>query len=95
MCIYLLLYSRYIVYIAGVEKMPIQYKIDIIEELKNKGYTTYILRKNKLLGEATIQRIRQQLLISYENINTICELLQCQPGDILEHIPEQPETCKQ
>lgn len=63
----------------------IQYRIDILQTLKDKGYSTYRLRKEKLLGEATIQKLRDHDLVSWENINTICSLLDVQPGDILEH----------
>ena len=68
--------------------MSIKYKIDIIAELKNKGFSTYRIRKEKLIGESTLQKIRTGELVSWENIDTICTLLQCQPGDILEYVPE-------
>lgn len=64
----------------------LKYKIDILEELKTKGYTTYKLRKDKVIGEAQIQKIRTGEIASKETLNTICKLLQCQPGDILEYI---------
>lgn len=69
--------------------MAIQYKIDVLNELKEKGYTTYKLRKDKLLGEATIQRLRKGETISWENISTICSLLQCELGDVLEYVPDE------
>lgn len=72
--------------------MSIQYKTDILGLLKESGYTTYRLRKERLLGEATIQRIRNHELVSWENISTICELTQCQPGDILEYMDKESET---
>lgn len=68
--------------------MAIKYKIDILSELKELGYTTYKLRKDKLIGEATLTRIRKGQLISWENVNTICQLLNCQPGDILGFTPD-------
>lgn len=61
----------------------IKYKIDVLQLLKNAGFTTYKLRKNKLFGEATIQKLRNSELVSWDNINMICSLLECQPGDIL------------
>lgn len=67
----------------------IKYKIDIINTLKNAGFSSYKIRQEKLFGQATLQKIRQNELISWENINTICKLLNCQPGDILEYIPDQ------
>ena len=68
--------------------MPIEYKIDILSELKAAGYSTYRLRKEKLLGEATMQKIRRSELVSWDNIATICRLLQCQPGDIIEYVED-------
>ena len=61
----------------------IKYRIDILQNLKDKGFTTYKLRKDKLLGESTIQKLRNSELVSWENINILCCLLDCQPGDIL------------
>ena len=63
--------------------MPIGYKMDILSALKNAGYSSYKIRKEKLMGEATLQKIRNNELVSWENIATICRLLNCQPGDIL------------
>ena len=64
----------------------LRYKIDVLEELKNKGHSSYKLRKEKLMGEAQIQKIRDNELVSKETLNTICKLLNCQPGDILEYV---------
>ena len=67
----------------------IKYKIDVLHALKNAGFTTYRLRKDKILGEATIQKLRNFELVSWENINTICRLLSCQPGDILKYAKDE------
>lgn len=68
--------------------MPIRYKTDILEALKTKGYSTYRIRKEKLLAESTVQAFRRRELVSLDNIARICELLGCQPGDILEYAEE-------
>lgn len=70
--------------------MPIVYKLDVLSALKDAGYSSYRIRKEKLLGEATLQKIRGGELVSWENISTICQLLKCQPGDIVEYV-EQSE----
>ncbi len=64
----------------------LNYKIDVLSALKEKGYNTNRLRKEKLLGESTIQQLREGKLVSWTNIDRICTLLECQPGDIVEHI---------
>lgn len=66
----------------------IKYKIDILEELKNKGYSSYRLRKDKIFGEATIQKIRNKDQINFDNLNKICELLECQPGDLIIYVKD-------
>lgn len=71
--------------------MSIQYKTDILSLLKEAGYSTYRLRKERLLGEATIQKLRDHEPVSWENISTICELAQCQPGDLLEYMDRESE----
>lgn len=75
--------------------MPVIYKTDILAALKESGYSTYRLRKDKLLAEATIQTIRGGGLVSWENISRICGLLHCQPGDILEYREEGPQAQRQ
>ena len=67
--------------------MAIVYKIDILEALKSKGYNTNKLRKEKLLSESVIQGLRENRYITLPNISTICSLLECQPGDLLEYVP--------
>ena len=69
----------------------LKYKIDVIEALKAKGYTTYQIRTEKLLSESTLQKLRNKQPISWGNIDTICSMLNCQPGDILEYINEMAE----
>ena len=68
--------------------MPINYKIDVLEALKKAGYTTYRLRNEKIIGERVIQQLRQKELVSWKTIETVCSLLGCQPGDLVEYIPE-------
>lgn len=69
--------------------MPITYKIDILAALKEAGYSTYRIRKEKLLAESTLQCFRENKPVSWENISTICKLLNYQPGDIMEYIAEE------
>lgn len=71
--------------------MPVQYKIDVLEALKNAGYNSNRIRIEKLFGQSTLQQLRHGELVSWKNIETICRLLNCQPGDILEYVPDTPQ----
>ena len=68
--------------------MPLQYKIDVISALKEKGFNTNALRKEKLLAEGVIQSLRESKPISWANIEKLCKLLECQPGDLIEFVDE-------
>lgn len=70
----------------------IRYKINIMDSLKNKGYTSYRLRKDKIFGEATMTKFRKKEYINFDNLNILCNLLDCQPGDIIEYIPDPPQN---
>ena len=70
----------------------IKYKINIMESLKNNGYSSYKLRKDKIFGEATMTKFRNKEYINFDNLNILCALLNCQPGDILEYIPDTPDN---
>lgn len=63
--------------------MGLEYRVDILATLKEKGYNTNQLRKQKLLAEGVIQSLREQKPISWSNIEKLCVLLNCQPGDFL------------
>lgn len=64
---------------------------NILERLKTSGYNTYILMKNSILSQGTISSIRHNRPISMNTIDTLCKLLNCQPGDILEYIEDEKE----
>ena len=69
--------------------MPLKYKVDVLAALKEAGYSTYKLRKEKIFGEATIQKMRAGDPVSIANVVALCKLLGCQPGDLLEYVPDE------
>ena len=68
--------------------MGIRYKIDIMARLKERGYSSTRIREEKLIGQSYLQQIRHGELVSWKTIDTICALLDCQPGDLLEYVKE-------
>ena len=63
--------------------MPFRYKIDVIAALKEAGYSTYRIRKEKIFSEGTLQNFREGVIAAQSTLEKLCELLNCQPGDIL------------
>lgn len=68
----------------------IRYKINIMEVLKMAGFSTYRLRNEKKFSESTMQKFRTgDTTISVASLNDVCNLLKCQPGDLLEFVPDE------
>lgn len=68
-----------------IELGKMTYKIDILDTLKKEGYTQTRLRKEKLIGQDAIQKMRKGDMIGMNVLATVCELLNMQPGDIVEY----------
>lgn len=68
----------------------LRYKVNILEELKKAGYSTYRMRQEKVLSESTLQRIREgNTLVMLESLGVICDILHCQPGDLVEWVEDE------
>lgn len=68
--------------------MAIKYT-KLVEMLEKKGITSYTIRKNKIIGQATYKKIKENGDIDTRTISKLCQLLECQPGDILEYVPDE------
>ncbi len=68
--------------------MPLQYKVNILNALKEKGYNTNKIRTEGILSQSTLQKLREGKGLSWENIERLCSLLECQPGDLIEYVQE-------
>ena len=70
--------------------MAIRYKVDVMAELKKKGFSSTRLREEKLIGQSYLQQIRHGEIVSWKTIDTLCSLLDCQVGDLVEYVKEAP-----
>ena len=65
------------------------YKMNVLESLKESGYNTTRLRKDKLLSESAIQYLRDNKIVGSKALNDICKMLNMQPGDIIEYVNDE------
>lgn len=75
--------------------MGIYYKIDVMEELKKRGWNTLAVRRDKLLPSSAVVALRKGLPISFDSLFKICEILGLQPGDIIGARIDRPYLTKQ
>lgn len=61
----------------------------LLAKMKENGITTYKIRKDKIISEHTLQSIRKNKSITTDSIAALCEVLHCQPGDIMEYVPDE------
>ena len=61
----------------------------LITLMKTEGLTTYRIRKDKIISEATLQSIRKDKSITTDSLAALCEALNCQPGDLMEYVPDK------
>lgn len=67
--------------------MPIRYT-KLFDLMKEKKLTTYRIRKENIIGQATLQSLKNNEPVSTETISTLCKVLNCQPGDIMEYVDD-------
>ena len=72
--------------------MPISYK-KLFDLLEQNGWTTYKIRKEKLIGQGTLTALKNGTGgLDSKTISRLCKTLNCQPGDIMEYIPDAPDS---
>lgn len=68
--------------------MPIEYS-KLFSIMKEKGLTTYRIRKENIISQSALQSLKEGKSVTTETIEKLCRALDCQPGDIMEYVPEK------
>ena len=55
------------------------------ETMKEKGITQYSLIKDYHINESQLHRLRKNMVIKTSTINRLCEILDCEVGDICQY----------
>jgi DNA-binding Xre family transcriptional regulator len=67
----------------------IVYKINVIEAMKEAGYNTTRIRREHIIGENSLQAIREGRLINLNTLDRICKILDMQPGNIIKYVEDE------
>lgn len=57
--------------------------------MQSRGIKKTHLRNNYGINPKVISNLANNRIVTLETILTLCEILDCQPGDIMEYIPEK------
>ena len=72
--------------------MPMSYK-KLFRLFEEKGITTYTIRKNNIMSQSALTKMKNGTgSIDTRTIEKLCAILDCQPGDIMEYVPDDEEN---
>lgn len=66
-----------------------KFKMDIIDLLKENGYNTTRIRREKLIGEKTMQDMKAGIVPGIKTLDTLCRILDMQPGNLIKYVDEE------
>ena len=65
----------------------------LFQLLAQKGLKKYDLRKDKVVGMSALETLRTgKRYVDTRTIEHLCAYLNCQPGDIMEYVPEEEKN---
>ena len=69
--------------------MAIRIHLDVVMALRQKGLTELAGEVDITLANLSILKNNKAKAIRLSTLDAICKALSCQPGDILEYVPEE------
>ena len=74
--------------------MPILYN-KLLALLAEKGYTSYRIKKENIIGQGTLTAIKNGTGgLDHRTIAKLCKVLDCQPGDLMEYVPDEQDESR-
>ena len=69
--------------------MPITF--EPMRRLMQTENISYYRLANEGIDAQTLQRIRHDRPVTTETLGKLCAIMHCQPGDLLEYVPDEDE----
>ena len=73
--------------------MPVSYA-KLFDLMNQQGIKTVDLRKTYKINPKTVDSLVNNRSVTVDTIMQLCEILGCQPGDLMEYEPETAEVQK-
>lgn len=74
--------------------MPFKYD-KLFNLFKERGISTYKIRKENLVSQSSLTKMKNGGDIDTKTLKRLCAALQCQPGDIMEYVPDEPNKSEE
>ena len=73
--------------------MPVSYA-KLFDLMNQQGIKKVDLRKTYKINPKTVDSLVNNRSVTVDTIMQLCEILVCQPGDLMEYVPETAEVQK-
>ena len=73
--------------------MPVSYA-KLFDMMNQQGIKKVDLRKTYKINPKTVDSLVNNRSVTVDTIMQLCEILGCQPGDLMEYVPETAEAQK-
>lgn len=74
--------------------MAYKYKIDVVQALSDKGFTSYKIKQHSLLSQGTLKKLKDGGNVTLETLDAVCCMLRCDISDIIEIKPTDDDKIK-
>lgn len=64
----------------------------LLKIFDERKITSYTIRKDNVIGQASWKKIHEGGHVDTRTLDALCKYLNCQPGDIIEYIPDEEQT---
>jgi len=71
--------------------MPIIIRLDVVMAQRKMGLSELAEKVDLTLANLSVLKNDHAKAIRFTTLEAICKALECQPGDIMEYIPEKQE----
>jgi putative transcriptional regulator len=80
--------DRKISFIKEGDKVAIRINLDVMMAKRKKGLTELAQEVDITLANLSILKNNKAKAVRFGTLDAICKALDCQPGDILEYVPD-------
>lgn len=64
----------------------------LLKIFDERKITSYTIRKDNVIGQASWKKIHEGGHVDTRTLDALCKYLNCQPGDIIEYIPDEEQN---
>lgn len=73
--------------------MPIVVNLDVMMARRKISLSELAAKVDLTLANLSILKNNHARAVRFTTLEAICKALDCQPGDILEYVPEEDDVC--